>query len=121
MFHVFADQNLALTSTFAVSATVAMLITGAFIPLVLGLLTKFTVPTWVQGGANIILVAVAGLLTTNAASDGSVTLGWDTLWPWIVGVVASLAAYYQVWKPLGMHSADPSGKIAHFGIGPKAA
>lgn len=90
-------------------------LTGAVIPILVGLLTKLNASARVKSFANAGLSAVSGALMTVIANSGR--LVWSefvtsvgTTW------VISIATYYGLYKPSGV-SAAVQEKTADVGIG----
>jgi hypothetical protein len=108
------------TAAFVVSAPVVTIILGTLIPLVTGILTKATLSPGIKGIITVVLNAVAAAVTTAVVADGSAVFSNQALLTFALGLVASTAAYYNVWNPNKLTS-NPDGKLApNSGIGPSA-
>ncbi len=72
---------------------------GLFIPVVVGLLTKYRASATVKGVVNIVLTGVAGLVTASTAGDTAV-ISWDALLyagiAWAISVASYLGIYQSV-------------------------
>lgn len=106
---------------------VVSLILGALIPLVTGLLTKVTTPSWVKYAVTSLLAAVAGLVNVSLTDGGGAVISWSAVASaavtWIIANVA-----YQGWATLGATSSMVSrvntegvevhepGKLASVGV-----
>lgn len=87
------------------AATVAAAI-SFFIPLVVSLITKKEASAKVKAGANILGVAVAAVVALYVNREPGVDLTWQAaVWTFASSLVASLAGYQGVWKPLGAKGA----------------
>lgn len=93
-----------------VSPAFVILIAGTLIPIISGLVTKYS--SKLTGPLDIILAAVAALLATNVAPGGAAVLSSATLYNFLFTLAASLAAYYKLWKPLGVtnNPTNPTGQ-----------
>ena len=109
-------------SAFVLTAPVVLTITGLVIPLVTGLLTKFTLPSWVKGIITIVLNAVAAMVVTATQADGTAVISNATLLSAVYGVVVSVVSYVSVYKPAGLPSSAPDATLApNAGLGKKDA
>lgn len=107
------------TAAFVISAPVVVVILGTVVPLVTGLLTKYTLSPGIKGLITVLLNAVVAAITTAIVADGSAVFSNQTLLTFVLGLVSSTAAYYNVWKPNGLTSNTPADKLApRAGIGP---
>jgi hypothetical protein len=98
------------------NSTIATLIASAFIPLIVGLLTKSTASAKLKAIVSIVLNAVQALIVSSATSDGSSVISTQTLILWVIGVATSVGSYIGVWKPV-----DINQKLApSFGLGKSA-
>lgn len=111
-------------SALVISAPVTMTIVALVIPLITGLLTKFTLPSWVKGLITIVLNAIAALIITGTQADGTAIMSNAALMTMIYGVLVSVVSYVSVYKPAGLTSTSPSApqvqepKLApHAGVG----
>jgi hypothetical protein len=123
MLHVLSDTVSlpgADPAAFIIAAPVVLMVTGVVIPLVTGLLTKWTLPGWVKGVITIVLNAVAAAIVVATQADGTAVFSVETLFSFAWGLIFSLVAYAKVYKPAGLTSNTPVSKLApSSGIGPK--
>jgi hypothetical protein len=100
------------------SALTVQVVLALVIPIVTGLLTKYSVPSAVKGLTTLVLNAVAALVTTATLADGTAVISKPTFIAWMLGLVVSVATYAGVYAPAGLTSSRPDGKLApNFGIG----
>lgn len=82
---------------------VVSLLLGALIPLLTGLLTKVSTPSWVKYGVTSLLSAVAGLVNVSLTDGGGAVISWSSVSSaavtWIIANVA-----YQGWRTVGATS-----------------
>jgi len=78
-------------------------ILGGLIPLVTGLLTKVTTPSWVKFLITSFLAAVAGLVNVSLVDGGGAVISWSSAAAagitWLVAM-----AGYQGWSSFGVTS-----------------
>jgi hypothetical protein len=100
-------------------ATAVSLIISLVIPVLTGLVTKVTLPGAAKGVLTLVLNGVAALVTTATLADGTAVLSGQTVVTWLIGLGVSVAMYLGVWKPAGVTSSAPDGKLApNAGLGP---
>jgi len=81
----------------------------AFLPLVIGLITKSTAGESVKAT---IMIVVTGLSTLGAqVADGGGILTKEMLTAWLFSIVVAIASYYGVWRPLGLGNVAPDKGI----------
>lgn len=110
------------------SATVVMAIVSVFLPLLVGLVTTIKTHPLTKGLLEIVLAAVAAMIVQWKLADGTAIISEQTFVVWLIGLAASLVAYYKAWKPARITSsavlvpganntviAQP-GKLASVGI-----
>lgn len=83
-----------------ISPIMVILIAGTIIPIISGWATKYS--SKLTGPLDLVLTAVAALLATNVTAGGGAVLSKETLYNFVLTLAATLAAYYKVWKPLGV-------------------
>lgn len=77
----------------------------AFLPLVIGLVTKAVADQSVKAT---IMIVVTGLSTLGAqVADGGGILTKEMLTAWLFSIVVAVASYYGAWKPLGLGNIAP--------------
>lgn len=107
---VFADSGdvpVNLTDTAAslrVSALAVNALVSIFIPLLVGLATKWSTKPLVRGLLDLVIGAVSALIVQATVADGSAVLSAETFLVWLVGLGASAVAYMKAWKPAGLTS-----------------
>ena len=109
-------------SAFVIAAPIVMTVISLIIPLVTGLLTKYTLPGWIKGIITIVLNAIAAAILTATQADGTAVFSNATLMTAIYGVIISVVTYLSVYKSAGLTSSSPDGALApRAGIGPSAS
>lgn len=93
------------------SAFTVQLAIGLIIPILVGLMTKYTLPGWVKGVIMLVLNAIQTLIVQATMADGSAVIDKTTFVAWVLAVVASVAAYTGVYKQVGLTSSHPNGKL----------
>ncbi len=89
---------------------------SAAIPILVGLITKATLPTVWKGVLTLTLNAVATLVLTATMTDAKLITEQAFL-QWAVAFGLSVAAYVGIYKPAELHS-NPGGKLApNVGLG----
>lgn len=116
------------TALFNLSPFVVSFILGSLVPIVNGLLTKITTPTKWKALITIALDAVVGLITVSLVDGGGAVFSQSAVVAAIMAFFASVASYYQVWRPLAITSSKVSrigdngqpevvpGKLANVGV-----
>lgn len=99
------------TRVFLIAAPVVQVIIALLIPLAVGLLTKYSFPSWLKGVLTIILNGLNALITTAITTDGSAVITQTVLLAWVMNTLISIAIYSGVYKPAGLTSSSPSGKL----------
>lgn len=108
------------TAAFVISAPVVMFIVSALIPIINGLMTKYTLPSKVKAVITIVLNAVAAAVVTAVTVDGSAVFSNQTLLTFLYGTGISIFSYLGVYVPFNLTSSSPNGKLGPTtGIGPK--
>ena len=82
-----------------------------FLPLVIGLVSKATLPEQAKAAIMLVVTVVAALAAQVAEAGG--ILEPETFKAWLLSMVVTIASYYGVWKPLGVGNIAPT-----VGIGP---
>lgn len=101
------------------SALVVTIIISTAIPIITGLLTKATLPSWIKGVMTIILNAVNALVVNATLADGTAVISQETFVVWVLGVVTSIAIYAGVYKPAHITSSGDGKLKPESGIGPE--
>ena len=110
-------QTLAQVSLSALTVTI---IISLLIPIVVGIITKYSVPSYIKGLITLVLNAVNALLTTALVADGTAVISKPTFIAWFLGLAISVATYAGVYKPLGVTSTpNPDGKALLAGKPPQ--
>ena len=104
-------------SSFVLDAQTIAIVTGVFIPLITGLITKVSASNVLKSLSTLFLSAIAGWF---AVAQAGVSYGWREV---LVGIFyafgTSVVSYYGFTKPSGIAPAVHNG-TANFGLG-KAA
>ena len=109
-------------ASFVIAAPVVMTVISLIIPLITGLLTKYTLPGWVKGLITIVLNAIGALIVTSTQADGTAVMSNAALMTCIYGVIVSVVSYVSVYKSAGLTSSTPDAKLApRAGLGPSAS
>jgi hypothetical protein len=104
---------------YVIAAPVVMFVISLLIPIVNGLLTKYTFPSSVKAVITIVLNAVAALVVTATQADGTAVISNTALLTFIFGTTISVVSYLGLYKPTGLTSSTPDGKLApNTGAGP---
>jgi hypothetical protein len=101
-----------------INAVLVTAITGALIPIAVGLVTHSKASSRFKSLLSVVLNAIQALIVSSVISDGSALISKDTLILWVMGVVTSTATYIGVWKPTELIKV----LLPNFGLGgPTAA
>lgn len=104
---------------FVITAPVVMFVVSLLIPIANGLLTKYTLSSGVKAVITIVLNAVAALVLTATQADGTAVISNSTLLTFVFGTIVSVVSYLGLYKPVGLTSSVPDGKLApRSGVGP---
>jgi hypothetical protein len=104
-----------------VAAPVVVFLTGMFIPIATGLVTRWTLPTWVKGLIMVVLNGVVAAVATATKADGTAVFSVLTLMTALWGIVNSAWSYAALWRPARLTS-KPDGRLApSVGVGPREA
>lgn len=98
-----------------IDATLTSLIIATLLPLVVGVITKASAPSWVRVVALIVLNAIGGAIAVSITDDGAAVVSKETMINTLQMVVQSIAVYYGVWKPTVSAKLNEATKT--FGIG----
>lgn len=92
------------------NAAVVTILIGTVLPIIAGLATKHT-SKW-TGPILVVLNAANALIVKAMVPDGGAVLTGQTLTFALLGVVSSMAAYYNVWKQFGVtnNPNNPTGQ-----------
>jgi len=100
-------------SPFTVQIIVSMLI-----PILIGIITKATLPSSVKAVMMLVFNAVAALVIANTVDGGGAVISQATFQQWAIGLAISVASFFGVYSPMKI-SSHPDGYLApHVGIGP---
>lgn len=98
-----------------IDVQVLTVLSGALIPLLVGLVSKRVTSRGVKAVLNALLSAIAGGLALAIAAEGNV----DNVRSWVLSIgttwVISVATYYGFWKPTGVTPAIQDS-TSEFGI-----
>ena len=105
-----------------VYAPIVTIIVGVLIPIINGLITRWTLSSFWKGMITLGLNAISTLITSAVVDTGDAVLSRPTLYTWLLGTAVSFASYSRIYKPLNVTSSTPTGRLApHTGIGPDPA
>lgn len=99
------------------SALTVSLIIGLLIPIVTGLVTKYSTSSGLKGLITLMLNAVQTLVVTATVADGTAIISRETFVNFCLALVISVASYAGVYRPLGVTSSTQDGALA--GVGRK--
>ncbi len=83
-----------------INNTLVLVLTGAVIPLVNGLLLRPSNPQWVKGLVSSLFATVVHAFSQVIQQDGTAFLSQEWMLGLAITLVSMTAAYLQVWKPL---------------------
>jgi hypothetical protein len=111
-----------MTQTFALDQVVlappiVMVVISIIIPVVVGLISKASLPGAVKAAILLALNALNALIVTAITIDGSAVLTKEAFINFVFGVVVSVASYFGVYRPARITSHGVLGPTV--GIGPK--
>jgi hypothetical protein len=92
-----------LTAVQLSSLTVSLII-GVAIPLITGLVTKYTTSSGVKGLITLVLNAVQTLVVTATIADGTAIVSRETFIAFCLSLTISIATYAGVYAPLNLTS-----------------
>lgn len=97
------------------SPNTVAIITGAVIPLLVALVTKWNASPLLKGFVNLVLTGIASLIIQATVPEGQAVITQDLLVTWFITFATSVATYFGVYR-----SAEVNQKLAPtVGIGPK--
>jgi hypothetical protein len=108
-FREVLDQD---DSVIVISAPLVTLIVALLVPIVNGLLTKYTLSSAVKGMITLVLNTVVAFITTNMSDTGAALFSTQTLYTAALGFVISVAMYLGIYKPANLTSSKLGGKLA---------
>jgi hypothetical protein len=109
-------------SVIVISAPVVTLLVAVIIPIVNGIITKYTLPTWIKGFITLAMNTVVSMITTAASNTGAAVLSLQTLMTAAVGFITSVAMYSGIYRPANLTSSTVDGKLSpESGIGPASS
>lgn len=96
--------------TVFLNPALATVVSGAVIPLLVGLAVKLEARKGIYVAAAAVLSVVAGILTTLASGVGVSAQSMATMV--VIAFVSNVASYAGIWKPVGMlGTGDQVGKV----------
>lgn len=98
-------------SLIVISAPVVTIIMSLLIPIINGLITKYSVSGAVKGFITLVLNAIVAFITTNASDTGAALFSLQTLETAALGFVISVAIYAGIYRPAKITSSTPDGKL----------
>lgn len=104
---------------FTVSSPLLTTLIGVVIPIVTGIVTKYTLPAGAKAIIMLFLNAVAGFLVTATTADGVAVFSRQTFFTAALSFVVAVASYAGLYRPLNVTSSTPNGALLPtMGIGP---
>lgn len=115
-----ASPDAPVSAVFTVNNTLVTLLTGAIVPLVVGLLTREDNPAWVKLGLAVAVTGVANLFLQAIQDDGTAVLSQEWLVQAVIIFATALGTYARVWQPLARERGTSVASIGSpsFGIIP---
>jgi hypothetical protein len=92
------------TTTFELSPLAVSVILGTLLPIITGLLTKLNARDWVKGLVNLVLSAVAGVITANLVVGGGAVVSDETLILAGISFVTSVASYFGFYQNVNLNA-----------------
>lgn len=104
-----------MNDTLTLSALTVSVLISFVIPVVTGVLTKYSTSSGVKGLVTLVLNAVQSLVVTATVADGTAVLSAPTLVTFALSLAISIATYAGVYRPLDITSSTPHGALANVG------
>lgn len=92
------------TDVFELAPLAVTVILGTVIPLLTGLLTKLNASPAVKGTINLLLAAIAGVITASLVEGGAAVFSSETLILAGLAWVQSVAAYLGFWQNININA-----------------
>jgi len=102
-------------NTLTLSALSVSLLISLIIPIVTGLVTKYSTSSGLKGLITLVLNAVQALVVSATVGDGTAVISEETFVVFCVSLAISIATYAGVYKPLNITSSTPAGSLANVG------
>jgi hypothetical protein len=102
-------------NTITLSALSVSLLLGLLIPVVTGLLTKYSTSSGLKGLVTLVLNATQALVVSATVADGTAVISKETFVTFCLSLAISIATYAGVYKPLNITSSEPAGALANVG------
>lgn len=99
-------------SEIQISALSVQLLIGLFIPMVVGLATKYGTSSGFKAVLMLVLNAVQTLIVQTTMADGTAIVSKETFIQWLMALMVSIGMYAGVYKPLDITSSTPTGKLS---------
>lgn len=100
-------------STFSLSTQIVMFLTAVFIPLVTGLVTKYSLPAFWKFFVTLVISTVAAGINEATTADGSAVISKHTAVLALYTVTIATLTYLGIYRPV-----DANAKLApDVGIG----
>lgn len=115
-----ASPDAPVSSVLTVNNTLVLLLTGAVIPLVIGLVTREDNPAWVKVGLAAAVSGLANLFVQSIQDDGTAVLSQEFLVQAIIIFATALGSYARIWAPVARDRGTTVSSIGSpsFGIVP---
>lgn len=98
------------------SALTVSLIVALLIPLITGLVTRYSTSSGVKGLITLILNAGQALVVNATVADGTALISRETFVAFTLSLAISIASYAGVYRPLDLTSSTPTGKLTRLGL-----
>lgn len=102
-------------NTITLSALSVSLLLGLLIPVVTGLLTKYSTSSGLKGLVTLVQNATQALVVSATVGDGTAVISEETFVTFCLSLAISIATYAGVYKPLNITSSEPAGALANVG------
>lgn len=116
MLQLLAQEGAIQEPFFEFDATLLMLIGGAIIPILVGVVTKLRAPSWLKAILHAGLAAAAGLAITATAYEGVAVISREAFVTAFITWITGVAAYLGFLNPTGISPAV-NHATANFGVG----
>lgn len=93
------------------SALTVQIIIATIIPLVVGLVTRYTTSSGFKALMMLVLNAVQTLIVQSTMADGQAIIDKSTFIQWVLTLLTSIGLYAGVYKPINLTSSSPDGAL----------
>lgn len=96
-------------------AQIVLFITGTLLPLLVGVVTKMSSPSWAKAWLHAILSLVSGIVIVATKVDGTAVISKQTVITAVLVWITGMAAYHGFLKPTWI-APTVQRKTAEFGV-----